>query len=104
MVRSSFFGTIVDQHKKKFIFIVLSIGTLIMFLMAGVLYMTNSEQTLLSITNPMLWIFSLLILVGAIIGNMRGIALSTTVTLLVPKDRRANANGLIGTVSGIGFK
>lgn len=72
--------------------------------MAGVLYMTNSEQTLLSITNPMLWIFSLLILVGAIIGNMRGIALSTTVTLLVPKDRRANANGLIGTVSGIGFK
>lgn len=34
---------------------------------------------------------------------MRNIALSTVVTLLVEKDKRANANGLVGTVQGIGF-
>ncbi len=34
---------------------------------------------------------------------MRNIALSTTVTLLVPVERHANANGLVGTVQGIAF-
>ena len=34
---------------------------------------------------------------------MRGIALSTTVTLLIPVERHANANGLVGTVQGIAF-
>jgi DHA3 family multidrug efflux protein-like MFS transporter len=42
-------------------------------------------------------------LIGAVVENMRNIALSTTVTLLVDEDKRANANGLVGTVSGIGF-
>ena len=37
------------------------------------------------------------------IENMRNIALSTTVTLLVPVERHANANGLVGTVQGIAF-
>ena len=34
---------------------------------------------------------------------MRNIALSTTVTLLIPEDRHANANGLVGTVTGLAF-
>ena len=34
---------------------------------------------------------------------MRNIALSTTVTLLVPEERHANANGLVGTVQGLAF-
>ena len=34
---------------------------------------------------------------------MRNIALSTTVTLLVPVERHANANGLVGTVQGVAF-
>ena len=37
------------------------------------------------------------------IENMRNIALSTTVTLLVPVERHANANGMVGTVQGIAF-
>ena len=43
------------------------------------------------------------ILFGAVIENMRNIALSTTVTLLVPDERHANANGLVGTVQGLAF-
>jgi DHA3 family multidrug efflux protein-like MFS transporter len=57
----------------------------------------------LQITNPTFWLFIGVILLGAIVGNVRNIALSTIVTLLVPKDQRANANGLAGTVGGIGF-
>jgi len=34
---------------------------------------------------------------------MRGIVLSTCVTLLVPEDRRDRANGMVGTVTGVSF-
>ena len=34
---------------------------------------------------------------------MRGIALSTCVTLLVPEERRDRANGMVGTVTGVSF-
>ena len=47
--------------------------------------------------------FSGIILFGGRVENMRNIALSTTVTLLVPVERHANANGLVGTVQGVAF-
>ena len=40
---------------------------------------------------------------GAIAGNLRSVALATTVTLLVPEDERDKANGLVGTVNGVAF-
>ncbi|MGH8910872.1 MAG: MFS transporter [Acidimicrobiia bacterium] len=42
-------------------------------------------------------------LAGAIAGNLRSLALSTTVTLLVPEDRHDRANGLVGTANGVAF-
>src|SRR5918995_1866918 len=45
----------------------------------------------------------MLMLAGAIAGNLRTVALSTTVTLLVPEDRHDKANGLVGTVNGLAF-
>jgi DHA3 family multidrug efflux protein-like MFS transporter len=51
----------------------------------------------------MFWLFSGIILFGSVIENMRNIALSTTVTLLIPTERHANANGLVGTVQGLAF-
>ncbi|HMS93105.1 MAG TPA: MFS transporter [Candidatus Saccharibacteria bacterium] len=97
------FGTIVDHHKKKSVFVFSSTFTLVAFAAAGIMYMTLPTESLLSITNPLFWLFIGVILAGAVVENMRNIALSTTVTLLVDKDRRANANGLVGTVTGIGF-
>lgn len=97
------FGTVVDHHKKKHIFMFSSAFTMAAFAMAGIIYMIQPSEILLNIGNPLFWIFVGFILVGAVVENMRNIALSTTVTLLVPKDKRANANGLVGTVSGIGF-
>ena len=42
-------------------------------------------------------------LLGSVAGQMRGIALSTCVTLLVPEDQRDRANGMVGTVTGVSF-
>ena len=100
---SIFFGTVVDHHKKKSIFLFSSAMTLLMFALAGILYVLWPQNELLNIASVPFWVFVGIILMGAIVGNMRNIALSTTVTLLVPKDQRANANGLVGTVGGIGF-
>ena len=44
-----------------------------------------------------------MILAGAIAGNLRSVALATTVTLLVPEEEHAKANGLVGTVNGVAF-
>ncbi len=102
-VFSIIFGTVVDRHRKKSVFIFSSTFTLVAFALAGVMYLTLPTAHLLDITNPLLWLFIGVILAGAVVENMRNIALSTTVTLLVEKDKRANANGLVGTVTGIGF-
>lgn len=100
---SIWFGTLVDHHKKKNIMVFAAGSTLIAFLVAGIVFLLIPEETLLSLGQPFFWIFAFIILAGAIVENMRNIALSTTVTLLVPKDKRANANGLVGAVQGIGF-
>jgi DHA3 family multidrug efflux protein-like MFS transporter len=48
-------------------------------------------------------VFVVLNLVGAIIGNLRGIALSTLVTILIAEEKRDKANGMVGTVNGVNF-
>lgn len=98
-----FFGTYVDHHKKKRVMLVSSGITLIAFVLAGLLFMAVPRAELLTLAGPYFWLFVLLILAGAIAGNMRMIALSTTVTLLVPEDRRDKANGMAGVVNGLAF-
>ena len=97
------FGTVVDHNKKKNVMVWASVITFVTFSMAGVLYLVFPESTLLNLGGPMFWLFAGIILIGGVVENMRNIALSTTVTLLVPKKRHANANGLVGTTQGIGF-
>lgn len=97
------FGTVVDHHKKKSVFVFSSTFTLVAFAISGIMYVVLPTESLLNIANPLFWLFIGVILAGAVVENMRNIALSTTVTLLVEKDKRANANGLVGTVTGIGF-
>ena len=97
------FGTIVDRHRKHQAMIFASSVTLGAFLVAGGIYLLIPESELVNLGNPMFWVFGAVILFGGVIENMRNIALSTTVTLLVPQDRHANANGLVGTVQGLAF-
>lgn len=97
------FGTFVDRHRKHRVMILSGLVTLVAFIVAGVLYLARPEAELLDLGGPWFWLFSGIILAGAVIENLRNIALATTVTLLVPTERHANANGLVGTVQGLAF-
>ena len=97
------FGTLVDRHRKHRVMVVSSLATLAAFLVAGILYLLFPESTLVDLGQPWFWVFAAIVLLGAVVENMRNIALSTTVTLLVPTERHANANGLVGTVQGLAF-
>jgi MFS transporter, DHA3 family, multidrug efflux protein len=97
------FGVIVDHMKKKAVMVISSVVTLSTYLMAGALYLSFPESVLVNWGGPWFWVFAGVILIGGVVENMRNIALSTTVTLLVPGDRRDKANGLVGAVHGIAF-
>lgn len=97
------FGTIVDRHRKLQVMIFSSVVTLVSFAIAGGLYLVQPEAALLDLGGPWFWLFTGVILFGAVVEHMRNIALSTTVTLLVPVERHAKANGMVGTVQGVAF-
>ena len=97
------FGTYVDHHKKKHVMVVASVVPFIMFLLAGACYLLFPESKLVNWTDLPFWIFALVILIGGVIENMRNIALSTTVTLLVPEPEHDKANGMVGSVQGLAF-
>ena len=63
--------------------------------------MIVGERAIEDLSRPWFWIFAVVMLAGAVIEQLRSIALSTTVTLLVPDERHANANGLVGAVQGV---
>ncbi|WP_432806410.1 MFS transporter [Microbacterium neungamense] len=97
------FGTIVDRNRKHTVMLISSLVSAGAFAIAGGLYLWHPEAALLDLSGPWFWLFSGVILFGGVIEQLRNIALSTTVTLLIPEERRANANGLVGTVQGIAF-
>lgn len=97
------FGAVVDRHRKHHVMVLSSIATLVAFIAAGLLYLAHPESELVDLGGPWFWLFAGIILTGSVVENLRNIALSTTVTLLVPVERHANANGMVGTVQGMAF-
>ncbi len=97
------FGSIVDHHTKKAAMLISSTATLAAFVASLIFYLITPEIYFRSIDHYQLWILILLILVGAISGNIRNIALPTAVTLLVDEKNRDKANGLSGSMMGISF-
>ena len=102
-VSSLFFGTLVDKHHKKNIMLISGAFTLVTYLIAGLIFFASPYDQISNLMSPAFWAFAGIILAGSVVENMRNIALSTTVTILVPKEKHANANGLVGTVAGVGF-
>lgn len=100
---SMFFGTIVDKHKKKIVMVGASLATMALLLLASAIYISSDKADIANMSSPLFWLFSLPLLLSALTGNLRGIALSTTVSILVPKQDYARANGLIGTIQGFGM-
>lgn len=97
------FGTFVDRYRKLAVMRFAAVFTLGMFALSGAVFLLVPGPRLLDLTQPWFWIFTLIILIGAVVENLRNIALSTTVTILIEPDRRANANGMVGMVQGLMF-
>ena len=102
-VSALFFGTYVDHHRRKSSMLASSVGSLVAYVLAVALYLVAPEGSLQDFGHPAFWLLVVLVLGGAIAGNLRSVALSTTVTLLVPEDAHDKANGLVGTVNGVAF-
>ena len=100
---SMFFGTLVDRFRKKAVMAWATLVALTVFTLDAVLFFTIGEEEIIDLGRSWFWVFAVVLLAGAVVEQLRGIALSTTVTLLVSDERRANANGLVGTVQGVGM-
>ncbi len=102
-VSGFFLGSLVDRYPKRAVMLLSSGGSLLLFLLAGGLYVLAPAGTFADVASPLLWCFIVITLFGALVGNLRAIALSTLVTVLVPEGERGRANGLVGTANGVAF-
>ena len=102
-VSGMFFGTFVDRHRRQTSMLLSSALSLGAFVFAGLIFFIAPASALRDFGHPAFWAFIVLVLAGAIAGNLRSVALSTTVTLLVPEEGRDRANGLVGTANGVAF-
>jgi DHA3 family multidrug efflux protein-like MFS transporter len=97
------FGTFVDRHRKRTVLLVMTAIALACFVAATTIYVAVGGDDLLRLRSPFFWLLVMTTLLGSVSAQLRGIALSTCVTLLVPDESRDRANGLVGTVTGISF-
>ncbi|WP_143336819.1 MFS transporter [Corynebacterium pacaense] len=102
-IGSVFFGTVVDHNRKKNVMVAAAVSTLTCYVLAAVVWVLWVDENGASISDPGLWLFIILITCGSVVEQMRNIALSTIVTLMVPEEGRDKANGLVGSVQGVAF-
>lgn len=100
---SMYFGSLVDRYRKIAVMRASAWISLGAFALAVAMYFSIPHHALLTIAGPWFWVFAFVLLAGCVVELMRNLALSTTVTMLIEPARRANANGLVGTVQGIAF-
>jgi MFS transporter, DHA3 family, multidrug efflux protein len=98
-----FLGSVVDRYKKKTAMMLSSICSLVLYLLAYIIFVSTPPSVFTDTSSIILWVFIILALIGAIAGNLRTIALSTLVTIVIPEPKRDKANGLVGTINGVGF-
>lgn len=98
-----FLGSLVDRYPKKNVMMLSSIISLVLYIIACAIFVATPREAFTDASSVNLWAFIVLALFGAIAGNLRGIALSTLVTILVAEEVRDKANGLVGTANGIAF-
>lgn len=102
-IGSIFFGSIVDHNRKKSVMMFAAVSTLVCFAASALVWVVGVTPGQVDARDPALLLFAAFVLLGAVVEHMRNIALSTTVTLMVPEDERDKANGLVGAVQGAAF-
>lgn len=99
-----FLGSVVDRYRKKTAMMISSILSLLLYTLAGIVYLAAPAAEFKDAGSPVLWAFITLTLFGALAGNIRNIALPTMVTvLLTEQEERDKANGLVGSANGTAF-
>ena len=99
----TWFGSLVDRYRKHAVIQASAVASLVFYAIALALYLLLPEAVWRDAASPLLWVFVVVLMLGVIAGNIRGIALPTLVTLLVPEHLRDRANGLVGTTTGVSF-
>lgn len=102
-VSGFFLGSIVDRYRKKTAMLFSSVLTLVLFLLAGLVYISTPPEVFKDPYSFRLWLFIVLCLFGVLAGNIRNIALPTMVSFMVEEGSRDKANGLIGSANGTAF-
>lgn len=103
MFGAVFFGGIVDHQRKHFAMWLSSLISLAAFIIGTALYYLDGLNNEVTAASPLLWLFIITLMIGAVAGNLRTIALATTVTMLFTSQDRDKANGLVGTMQGVAF-
>lgn len=98
-----FLGSIVDRYKKKSSMLLSTVLSLTLYTCSGLIYILSPKAAFSDPSSFLLWAFILSSLFGALAGNLRMIALSTTVTIMFAESDRDKANGLVGTANGVSF-
>ena len=98
-----FFGTFADRHRKHTAMMLSTAVSTLCFVVATVVFSAVDADDLLRLRSPWFWLLIGFTLLGSVAGQMRSIALSTCVTLLVPEESRDRANGMVGTITGVSF-
>lgn len=102
MASALFFGAIVDHNRKQKVMLLSSLISLSFYSLGALVFFTNDISTFANINSPFLWLLIVTLMIGCVAGGLRGIALSTVVTMLFEKDRD-KANGMIGAAVGASF-
>lgn len=97
------FGSVVDHNRKKTVMLSSSVISFGFYAVSLSLIALTPDERFENVAGPQIWVLIGLVMFGVLAGNLRGIALPTLVTLMVPEDRRDKANGLVGMISGFGF-
>lgn len=98
-----YLGSLVDRFSKKQVMFVSSLASFSLYLLAALLFFSTPTTIFADSSSWQLWGLIVLTLFGAIAGNVRGITLSTLVTILVPEEQRDRGNGMVGTANGVAF-
>jgi MFS transporter, DHA3 family, multidrug efflux protein len=98
-----FLGSLVDRYKKKTAMMLSSLCSFLLYILTYIIFISTPPYSFTDPSSVILWIFIILALFGAIAGNLRMISLSTLLTILISEEKRAKANGLVGSANGVVF-
>jgi len=84
------FGSLVDHHAKKTVLQASAVVSFGVYEASLAVYLLSPPEAFQRPGSVLLWLFVVLLMLGVIAGNVRMIALSTLVTLLIPADRRGS--------------